>query len=198
MFGQKADSAVFADHPLLARYAVQKDILAKEKEVLIARSLPDITLGYVNQTLVGIHTIDGEEVQFGPSDRFHAGQIGLQVPLFYGATKKRSNVLGIEQEQNELQAQYMRQNLSLSFEQVYTKYTGLMDSYKIYEEQLIPQIKVMNDQALLMLETGEISMIEFLQAKQSVNAIEMNFLDLKKEINTTVNELNWYVQNEKE
>ncbi len=54
----------------------------------------------------------------------------------------------------------------------------------------------MNDQGKIMLESGEISMIEFLQTKQAIIDIEMNYINLKSEINTTVHQLNWFVQNE--
>jgi len=39
-------------------------------------------------------------------------------------------------------------------------------------------------------------MIEFLQTKQAIIDIEMNYINLKSEINTTVHQLNWFVQNE--
>lgn len=197
-FEVKVDSAVLAQHPYLEKYAVRQDVLNKEKEVVIARSLPDITLGYVNQTLVGVHTVEGKEMPFGPSDRFQAGQIGVRVPLFYGSAKKKSQAIGIELEQNELMTHYAQESMRLSVEQALSKYTGLMNSNAMYEDQLLPQTKVMNEQSLLMLETGEISVIEFLQAKQAANAIELDHLDLVNEINKTVNELNWYIQNEKE
>jgi hypothetical protein len=66
----------------------------------------------------------------------------------------------------------------------------------MYDSQLIQQTKIMNDQGKIMLESGEISMIEFLQTKQAIIDIEMNYIKLKSEINTTVHQLNWFVQNE--
>ena len=70
-----------------------------------------------------------------------------------------------------------------------------MSSLNMYRDQLIPQTSLMKEQADILLESGEISMIEFLQTKQAVIDIEMNYNQLKNEINTTVHQLNWFVQN---
>jgi cobalt-zinc-cadmium resistance protein CzcA len=172
-------------------------ILEKQKEVLLARTLPDITIGYVNQTLVGVHSVDAStDKVFDQSSRFQAGQVGLQIPLFFGASRKKSQVLTSELNQNELNGNYAKHELQSTYLSLLGNYFSLLESLNMYDSQLIPQIKIMNDQGKIMLESGEISMIEFLQTKQAIIDIEMKYINLKSEINTTVHQLNWFVQNE--
>jgi cobalt-zinc-cadmium resistance protein CzcA len=197
MFVDKKDSSVFTAHPQQQYFQTQRMILEKQKEVLLARTLPDITIGYVNQTLVGVHSVDAStDKVFDQSSRFQAGQVGLQIPLFFGASRKKSQVLTNELNQNELNGNYAKQELQSTYLSLLGKYASLLESLNMYDSQLIPQTKIMNDQGKIMLESGEISMIEFLQTKQAIIDIEMNYINLKSEINTTVHQLNWFVQNE--
>jgi cobalt-zinc-cadmium resistance protein CzcA len=123
------------------------------------------------------------------------GQVGLAVPLFYGAYKRQSSVLDLELKQNSLNKKYASETLNAGFQQTMNAYSSLLDSYTLYAEQLIPQTVVMREQGLIMLETGEISMIEFLQTKQSIIDIELNYIKLIKDINQTIHQLNWYQNN---
>jgi hypothetical protein len=53
----------------------------------------------------------------------------------------------------------------------------------------------MQEQAKILLETGEISMIEYMQTKQNCIDIELNHLQLMNDMNQTVHQLNWFIQN---
>lgn len=195
-FSMVSDTNALMSHPNVQFYETQNMILEKEKQALVARTLPDITVGYVNQTLVGVHSVSGEDVTFVQSDRFHAGQIGLDIPLFFGSAKRKSTVLSNELLKNEIDQTYAKSRLSASYFQYLTIYRSYIESYEMYNSQLIPQITIMHDQSKLLIETGEISMIEFLQTKQNSIDIELNYLQLMNEINKTVHQLNWFVQNQ--
>jgi cobalt-zinc-cadmium resistance protein CzcA len=195
-FVQLPDSNDLINHPHAQFFQNEQIVLEKRKKVLLAETLPDITLGYVNQTLVGVHSVTLTDNQvFVQSNRFQAGQIGLDIPLFYGSSKRRADVIDFEIKQNDLRQANALNELNVSFNQRISMYNSLMESYNLYLEQLIPQTKIMRDQGKYLLETGEISMIEFLQTKQGIINIEMNFIQLKNDINQAVNQLNWYVQN---
>lgn len=195
-FSMVSDTNAIYSHPNVQFYETQSLVLEKEKQALIARTLPDITLGYVNQTLVGVHSVSDEDVTFVQSDRFHAGQVGLDIPLFFGSAKKKANVIENELQKNDLQQNYAKHQMTASYFQHLTIYRSYMESYDLYRSQLIPQISIMHDQSKILLETGEISMIEFLQTKQNSIDIELNYLQLLNDINQTVHQLNWFVQNQ--
>jgi cobalt-zinc-cadmium resistance protein CzcA len=192
-----ADTSILKQHPFAEAYSAQGTILEKEKEVVIARALPDISFGYVNQTLVGVHSISGESMPFGPSHRFSAGQMSLEIPVFYGSTRKRSDALNIQMEQNRMNGLYALNDLSTAYDQELSTYKSLIDSKQLYDLQLIPQNQVMLEQAQQLLATGEVSMIEFLQTRQMITETELNYIELQNSINQSIHRLNWYVENEK-
>ena len=195
-FVQLPDSNDLMNHPHAQFFQNEQIVLEKRKKVLLAETLPDITLGYINQTLVGVHSVTLTDNQvFVQSNRFQAGQIGLDIPLFYGSSKRRADVIDFEIQQNDLRQANTLNELNVSFNQRVSIYNSLLESYNLYLEQIIPQTQIMRDQGKYLLETGEISMIEFLQTKQGIIDIEMNFIQLKNDINQAVHQLNWYVQN---
>lgn len=196
IFAVAVDSSQLKNHPNQLFYEFQAQVIQKEKEVLVSRTLPDITFGYVNQTLVGMHSVNGTDQYFDNTHRFQAGQIGLEIPLFFGSTKRRMEVLETELDQNHLRNQYAFNELYSTYEQLFIKFKGLLSSLALFQDQLMPQTEVMKEQADLLLSSGEISMIEYLQTKQSIVDIELSYYELRKEINTTVHQLNWFKQNQ--
>jgi cobalt-zinc-cadmium resistance protein CzcA len=149
----------------------------------------------VNQTLVGVHSVGSQDLTFGQSDRFQSGQIGLEIPLFFGSTKRKGDVIANNIQQTQYLQEYERTNLTSGFNQYLTVYQSYISSYAMYSEQLIPQTKIMQEQAKILLETGEISMIEYLQTKQNCIDIELNYLQLMNDMNQSVHQLNWFIQN---
>jgi hypothetical protein len=59
---------------------------------------------------------------------------------------------------------------------------------------LLPQIVIMDDQSHDLLQTGEVSMIEFLQTRKSITEIELNYAELNWQINRSIFRLNWFTE----
>ena len=192
----QTDTTWINSHPQHRILLAQANIIEKENEVLISRTLPDLTFGYINQTLVGVHTVYGGDKFYGPESRFQSVQVGLELPIFFSSARQKSRVLKTELEQNELKVNYVREELRSEYFNALGSYQSLLESQKMFEEQILPQTKVMAEQSEILLETGEISMIEYLQTRESIINIEMDYLVLKKEINITTHLLNWFVSNE--
>ncbi|MBK9735568.1 MAG: hypothetical protein IPO92_11585 [Saprospiraceae bacterium] len=55
--------------------------------------MPDFKIGYSNQSLIGIQTINGVDKYFGSGNRFNVVNIGIAIPLTFGATKAKINSL---------------------------------------------------------------------------------------------------------
>jgi cobalt-zinc-cadmium resistance protein CzcA len=166
----------------------------KERSVAVARALPDITLGYVSQTLVGSHSVMGVDKNFGPSSRFSTGQIGLEIPLFFGGVKNKVKSLEVRAAQNSLEASYAYNELVTAFNQEMANYSNYLASKELYDENLLPQVEIMHDQSHDLLQTGEVSMIEFLQTRQTIIEIELNYTELNWKINQSIFRLNWFTE----
>lgn len=189
------DTADLNSHPEILSILAKETELEKQKDVIKARALPDISLGYVNQTLVGVHTLTpGEDITYLKSDRFQAGQLGLQLPLFYGSTKRKIEVLQLDQEQNRLYLEQTNKEFRVQFMHLLSERANLDDAYSLYKNQLLQQMVIMERQAFFMLESGEISLIDYLQTKQSALDIELDFILIVHQLNKNRNALDWYIK----
>lgn len=81
-----------ANHPYL-QSIYQNMVIAEQTKKLEAEGLPDFKIGYSNQSLIGIQTINGVDKYFGAGNRFNVVNIGVAIPLTFGATKARIKVL---------------------------------------------------------------------------------------------------------
>jgi cobalt-zinc-cadmium resistance protein CzcA len=189
------DAENYANHLMVTQFDRQIEVSEKEAKFIVSKALPDFSIGYVNQTLVGSHSVNGIDKSFAQSDRFQSVQVGVQVPLFFCTSKKKIQLIKMEIDQSLNQKTLMMYDLKNQYSQVLAKYKNAMNAYELYEFKLLSQLKLMKEQATLLLETGEISMIEFLQTKQQCIDLEMNYLETIKSVNEAIYQLNWFIKN---
>ena len=79
--------------------------------------------------------------------------------------------------------------------QLMSERANLEDAYSLYKDQLLQQMVIMERQAYFMLESGEISLIDYLQTKQSALDIELDFISIIHQLNKNRNALDWYLMN---
>jgi cobalt-zinc-cadmium resistance protein CzcA len=187
------DTSTLLDHPEVLRLSNELLIKGQEKKVEVAHALPDLKLGYVNQTLVGVHSVDGlTDVIKNKSDRFQAFQFGLSVPVFYGSSAKKMKAISIEEDRLVMEKNYKLSVLKVNYTQALSSYLGSMDEYNLFITQILPQVKQMEQQAKIQFESGEISMLEFLHVKQSIQSSQIDYLQTIMRTNFAVLELNWF------
>jgi len=98
--------------------------------------------------------------------------------------------------QNQLELEYSKRQMESSLFELYNTMDALLNSMEVYQTHLLPESKIMEEQAIVSLETGQISMMEFLQTKQMVLDIELTYIDVIHECNKTYYQIDWYSQNQ--
>ena len=88
-----------SQHPLVQLSYQEANIAEHNKRLERAQALPDLTLGYTNQSLIGMQTIGGVETYTDRSKRFHFATIGLSVPIFYRYPCQGESLLNIRKKQ---------------------------------------------------------------------------------------------------
>jgi cobalt-zinc-cadmium resistance protein CzcA len=180
------------DHPLMLWYKQNEGIYLQEKKVNLAHQLPEINLGYFNQTLVGIQNVNGVDTKFTQANRFQGYMVGANVPIFWGAYKNRNEVTALSLQQNELQQEQSAQEMQRTFDQLVDRLNLLASSMDKLGGQLTNELRFLTEDAKAKFEVGEISFIEFLQIQQQRSELELSYLQLINEYNQTSIQLNWY------
>ena len=165
------DSNAIAKHPLLQSIYQNMQIAEQTKNVVKAQGLPDFKIGYSNQSLIGFQNVDGVDKYFGAGSRFNIVNIGVAIPLTFGATKARVKSLDYQKQSLQTQAQYQSTILNTQLQNALTQYQQDVQQYYYYKIQALPNADNIVIAAQLAYRTGDITYVEYLYALQTATDI---------------------------
>ena len=148
--------------------------------------LPDISFGYLNQSLSGYYSINGADQFLGRNYRFHSYQVGVSVPLFFPGMSKRLRYeqfkidqLNVQLELKEFQYSYeMRVASSLVQKQ--------MANLAFYEETALPNSEYIFREANNKYQAGEIDFSAWLIYVQQVIGLQTDYLNALSNYNQAI------------
>ncbi len=180
------DSQAFKQNPTFALYEQSIDVSRQQKKVEFAKILPDVSLGYFNQSLIGNYNINGVDTYFNANKRFSGLQLGLSLPLWllpYRAKVKAANINELlvknqfEQVKTELQGQYQQAVLSCLKNK---------NTLVYFEKEALPNADLMIQQANLGFKNGNTAYYEYLQVLREGLEIKNEYLKTVHEYNQSV------------
>lgn len=184
------DSAVVANNPSVRALYQDMEIAEKNKKVEKSMGLPDFSLGYTNQSLIGFQTVNGQERYYGSGNRFSAATLGVAIPLTFGATKARIQALEYQKQVAETNAKMQQKQLTTHLENAFSQYQQDIQQYDYYTTQAIPNAEKIVNAAQLGYKTGEISYVEYLFALQTATNIQLKYLESIQQVNQAVVTIN--------
>lgn len=179
----KLDSNEVLNHPSIKLLVQQKQISLLNKKVEKSRLLPDLTLAYNNMTMQGM---GADDVNYTTSKRFQSAQIGLGIPLFFGANKghigaSKLNILMSENRlQNETNLLNNEWNRAKAMYQLNSNTINLFESKTLNNAQLI--IETANKQ----FANGEINYLEWVMLTNQAILIKNEYLNSVNNLNESV------------
>jgi cobalt-zinc-cadmium resistance protein CzcA len=163
----------------------QQNILISQRNLEFQKSrlLPDLMLGYYNQSMIGYQDVDGTPKYYGSSKRFNSVQAGIGIPLFSGA--QRSRIRSSKSEIQLAQVNFNQHQLQLK-----TNYLNLMEQYnnqseniRSYETGLLKNtdtiFKIANQQYM----NGEINYLEWVMLINQAISIKSAYVDAVQQYN---------------
>lgn len=184
------DSATIANLPSVRLFYGEALIAEKEKKVEIAQSLPDITIGYTNQSMIETQTINGSEQYFGSNKRFNYFNVGLSIPLTFWANKAKTKSLTFQQKSAEMMARQEQLRLSAQIKSTLNQYKLALNRFQYFQEKALPNAHAILQTAKLAYETGDIGYSDYFDALQTATEIELNYLKSIDQLNETVININ--------
>ena len=161
-------------------------IAEKTKKVERAQGLPDFTIGYVNQSLIGFQNVNGSEQFFNGGNRFNSVNIGIAIPITYGATKARIKSLDYRKQAAEANAQQQQRTLATQMQNALLQYQQDMKQFNYFQQEALPNAKEIVSAAQLGYKTGDIGYVEYLFALQTATDIQLNYLKSIQQVNQSV------------
>ena len=184
------DSTAIANHPTVRSYYQEMAIAEKNKNVERSLGLPDFSIGYTNQSLIGTQTINGMDQNFNAGNRFHAATIGVTIPLTFGATKARIQSWEFQKQVAQSNAKLQQKQLEAQLQNALNQYQQDIEQYNYYVNQAIPNAEKIAKAGQLGYKTGEISYVEYLFALQTSTNIQLKYLESIQQVNQSVITIN--------
>ncbi len=164
--------------------AMQKYVTVADRNYRLVKSQmsPSFRAGYYNQ-----------EIDLIPG--YQGVNVGLSFPLLFMPQKGRKQAAQLDLFMAENQYEYQKINAKLQLEKLFQQYEQLKANIEYHEEERLSNALMIEDNANILYEEGEIGYIEFTQNLKTSRQIREDYLNLIREYNLIVIELFYYLEN---
>ncbi|CAG5085998.1 CusA/CzcA family heavy metal efflux RND transporter [Parvicella tangerina] len=180
------DSSLLANNPFLAFTNQQVEIASAKIKASKAQFMPDLSVGYFNQSLIGTPTQSGSEATM--SDRFTGVQFGINIPLFFGSYKSKIISAKIEIENAQINSDSYFISINNQFEIQLQQLYKEMQNLSYYEITGLPQSDLMIKNAQQSFESGSIDFMSYLQILERGIQVKKDYIySIKKHNEAAIN-----------
>lgn len=169
-----------------------------EKNLDVAKSgwLPGISVGATVQALIkGFNPYHIERQRFGPGN-FMGFEVGITVPLFFGA--QRAKVKAASRDVEIARNQFAQNKAEAD-----TRYAALLNEFitesralEYYESEALTEAVEIERIARVSYELGEIGYMEYVQNLEAASSIRMSHAETLNRYNLIVNNINFLLSTE--
>ncbi|RZA02516.1 MAG: CusA/CzcA family heavy metal efflux RND transporter [Sphingobacteriaceae bacterium] len=184
-----ADTA-FANHPQLQYLNQRQQVSKAQTELERAKLLPDLNLGYFNQSFNGTQSVNGINQTFSSANRFSSVQLGVSVPLFAGAQKNRVNALRIKEQQAQTDYQSGLQAMQSRYQQARVEIAKYQQLADYYEKIGLANAELIYKTANLQFTAGQINYLEYVLLINQATSLRSEYTDAVNNLNQAIIQLN--------
>ncbi|MBK9452638.1 MAG: CusA/CzcA family heavy metal efflux RND transporter [Bacteroidetes bacterium] len=184
-----------SENPQQALLDRQIDVAEADRKVTGSQILPDISVGYFNQTLIGFQTVNGAETYFGPEKRFQGFTVGLGIPLWAKPELAKVKAGKILEQKASLEAEQYDKTVDAAFAQAKQNHQKLWTSLDWFESSGMKNANLMLRQSTLAFEAGEIDHLGHLFTVQQSISIQENYLATLLEYNMNILQMQYLLGN---
>lgn len=179
------DSTSVYSNPQLVYSKQQTEVTTRERKVAGARFLPDITVGYFNQTLIGTPVNASGELAT-KSDRFQGFEVGLAIPLWFGPQAAKVKAASMQQKKVRAEYEYLQMRTQAQWQQTVQQYIKNRNTVNYYKTSAVVNAELILRQAGIAFSNGEIAYTEYWLAVRNAMQLQENYLQAINALNQSV------------
>ena len=157
--------------------------------------MPDLTLGYFNQSLYGSPNYNDPTQVAAANTRFQGLMVGVSFPLWVKPQLARIKANEAFTNAAETNYQAYERNLQGEYENAYQEYLKYRNSMEYYEANALPTAKIIEQNALRNYQSGNIGYLEFSQGINRAISIEQTYLDIFNQYNQSIIYIEYLIGN---
>lgn len=189
LFLNTVDSSAIANNPKLSFAKQQVEIAMAEQKVESAKFLPDLKVGYFNQSMIGIQSPAGEVTT--ASDRLSGVQGGIAIPLLFGSYKANVKSAKIKADIANTRAEYYETVLYGRYEQKLQEVVKYRNSLNYYKDVALAQSELIYNNAQRSYDLDAIGYVEYFQNLKQGLTLRLNYLRILNQYNEAVIQLEY-------
>ncbi len=179
----------FSQHPSLGLAKQEVEVSRTEKMLERSRMLPDLSIGYFNQTIDG--TLDANGTPFRSGYRFSGIQAGIALPLWAAPNLARIKAAGINETIVRNNSENFSKSLKSKYDELQQETETLKSSVEYYENQAVPEALMIVNQSTLNYKAGSLGYLDYVLSLGRATDIRQNYLKTLNELNQTIIQLQY-------
>ncbi|MEO6348496.1 MAG: TolC family protein, partial [Aquaticitalea sp.] len=184
MLSKNQEESSISKNPIIAYYNKQIELAENEKSVAVSKMLPDITLGYFNQSFIGNgSTANGMPTVFDSGDRFTGVQLGLSIPIWFKPHTAKIKAAKIHKLENEAELEAVKNRIQTQLETLVQMLQKEKTNLESYKTNALPQAELLLKNSQRGFQEGEIGYIEYVQGLNRGLSIQIKYLDFVNQFN---------------
>ncbi len=187
------DTSLLKDNPYLKQLLQRVELAEQTKKVERAANMPDINIGYFNQSLIGVQTINGSDVYFDKSKRFQGMSVGVSIPLNIGSNIAKTRSLELQKESVQMEAENSRSTLQNQLMGLLRQYEHHFAQYNYYMTTALPNADIIRNTGKVGYSSGEITYVEYLMSLQTATDIYLKYLSSIEQLNQTAIQIQFLI-----
>jgi cobalt-zinc-cadmium resistance protein CzcA len=191
-----SEEKTIANHPMIAYLQKQIELAENEKLVAVSKMLPDITLGYFNQSFIGNgKNSNGTAAVFDSGNRFTGVQLGLSIPLWFKPHAAKIKAAEIQKQEQKVQLEAVTNRTQTQLETLFQALKKAQSNLDFYSTNALPQADLLLKNSQRGFQEGEIGYVEYVQGLHRSLTIEMTYLDYINRYNQTLIKIEQLITN---
>jgi cobalt-zinc-cadmium resistance protein CzcA len=173
-------------NPSLGYVRQKVEVSRIQRKLERSQMLPDLSIGYFSQTIIGTQDVDGVALRFGPEDRFAGIQAGISVPIWFKPYTARIKAAKISENVARTEAESYAKSVAGNYRTQLDEYRKFSSSVEYYEKQAVPEAELIIEQATLSYKAGALDYLNYVLTLDRALAIKQNYLDALNNCNQTI------------
>jgi cobalt-zinc-cadmium resistance protein CzcA len=180
------DSLALSLNPSLGQVRQQVEVARLERRLEASRMMPDLSVGYFSQTMLGTQEINGNARTFDKGYRFSGVQAGIAIPVWAGPAVSKTKAAKIQEQASQASADYFTGSMKSNYRSLLDEYAKYAASIEYYEQQAVPEADLIIEQAARSYKAGALDYLEYIITMNKALEVKQNYLDALNSCNQTV------------